>query len=492
MNTNNLIVAEQTLLRYIVEDPAHIGELKEEFFISSTAKTLFIAINTLQENGAQLNARNIAAEANTSEERINSFLQQPLPTEGDFSYWLQKLTVERAKSTIQDTVLNNLLPAASAKEGSEFDIDKTEHLMRIVQDQIEIAQGRKNILYSGADLLDTYEGVIKERANGMKYHDTGCHHLNSILMEGFAPGWITTIFGASGVGKSSYALYLINRQINKQIPSLYMSLEMDVVATMDRLIAQRNRIPIKELVPRHSSDEEENEYAAEDIEQILVDERRRLGQSRNFFFIEEPDLNISDVEYYINNVQRQIKGRYLVVTIDLLTMLKEFGGDDKASRYEDAMNKLHAMAKRTGVHIVGVVQSRRQAEKTKADNWEDLEKLRPQIQEIKNSGAIQERSRTIISTFRKMYYAQQLLPTDPETITNNDILEVQILKQNMGGMQKVNYVFNAPSATIVPEMSPPNVDPYTGRITSTVDKTDVKAVLQEALNHRPDPNASID
>lgn len=446
-----------------VENPKeYLGYLDKGLFLSDTAKSLFTAIDSLYKDEAQLNARNIAAEIGAKEESLNGFFSQSLPTEGDFGHWKSQLSVEKAKRDIQNSVLNGVLPTASSKEGSEFDISKTEELLNTIQDNLELVKGKDNLLYSAPDLMDRYDDVILERSAGIHYYDTGCYHLNSSLTEGFAPSRITTLFGSSGVGKSSYALYLVNRQINKQIPSLYISLEMDAVVTMDRLIAQRNRLPLSELIPSGGGGVSEmDDYHYEYIDSLLERERKKLGQSKYFHFIEEPGISLDDVEYYIRYIQRKTKRQYMIVTIDLMTMLREFSGDNKASVYEDAMNKVHEVAKRTGVHIVGVVQSRRPSEKVKIETADDVSKLRPQIEEIKNSGAFEERSRAIISTFRKKFFVERLIPDAPELQFMSDLMEVRVLKQNIGGLPLRYYVYEAPSALLTPlPWDKPGEDPY--------------------------------
>jgi len=459
----SLIVAEQTLLRLAIDNQEFLNQLSPDIFISDTAVSLFKVLQKLHDNGATLNSRNIAAESEIAEAQIQSLLNREIPSEKDFSYWKGVLAKEKAKQNIQEAIMNGMLREVSTKEGSEFDLDKVDDLLTNIQSNIEKINGNETILYNGPELLKRYEEVMSERSSRKSYYDTGCHHLNSALTEGFAPGKVTVLFGHSGVGKSTYALYLVNKQINKQIPNLYISLEMDLISSMDRLIAQRHRIPINYLIPSpyRYSDEEEETFKTEYAQILLNREKIRLGKSKKFHFIEEPGLSLSDIEYFINNVKRTLKVPYLIVTIDLLTMLRDFNGDNKASSAENAMNYTHEIAKRTGCHIIGVVQSRRPQSKVNIQSEEDLEKLRPHIEEIKNSSAFEERSRIILSTFRKKFVAQRFIPQLPELDYWPDIMEVQILKQNMGELPMRYYSYLGESAYLSPYVLPDGeTDPY--------------------------------
>lgn len=466
-NANTLVVAEQSILRLAIENPEYFTRLTRDNFISSSAKDVFEAAQHLYGSGASITPRNVAGELGIKEDNAQSLFDLEIPSEGDFSHWLHRLRKIKAKDNIQKTILNNILPAASTKDSagqqeSEFSIDSIGTLLNTVQENLEVVEGKENILYSAPDLLKKYDGVIDERASGNHYYDTGCYHLNSALTEGFAPGRISTIFGSSGVGKSSYGLHLVNRQINKRIPALYVSLEMDMVATMDRLIAQRHGIPLTQLVPSETGIMDSADYQEDYIHAILEREKKKLGSIDTFYFIEEPGLSLSDIEYYIRYVQRQLKRRYIIVTIDLITMVKEFNlRENKASSYEDAVNAVHELAKRMGVHIVGVVQARRPQTKVTVKDMDDLDKLRPQIEDIKNSSAFEERSRIILSTFRKKFFAERLLEQSPELGIMNDIMEVKVLKQNMGGLPMRYYLFDPPTSLITPYVvTSTTEDPY--------------------------------
>lgn len=461
----SLITAEKTLLRLAVEKPEYIQKITIDDLISDTAKNLYKALLKIKENNLTVNKENLAAALSeyesSSQSKIEVFYEMDLPSEIDFDYWKKILAIEKAKNTIQESIVNGLLPESSQKEGSIFDFDKVDNLISTVHHSLDIARGRGDIIKTAPQLLKRYEEVIEERAQGNYYFDTGCHHLNSVLTEGFAPGKITTLYGGSGFGKSSYALYLVNKQINKQIPNLYISLEMDEISTMDRLIAQRNDIPIRELIP-NSNVRSEEEYMTDYIMNLLSREKKRLGRSTRFHFIEDPGLSIQDVAYYIDYVKRMTGLSYLIVTIDLITMLKEFAGNNKASIWEDAMNKVSALAKQKNVHIIGIVQAKRPQTKVSVNTREDARKLKPQINEIKNSAIFEERSRIILSVFREKFIMERFLKDDPNTAIMSDMMELYVEKQSMGEVPQLRwYVYKAPSAKILPYKPAPNEkDPY--------------------------------
>jgi hypothetical protein len=81
---------------------------------------------------------------------------------------------------------------------------------------------------------------------------------------------------------------------------------------------------------------------------------------------------------------------------------------------------------------------------------EDTEKLKPTLGSIKNSGALAERARVVLGVFRARPYIEKYLPKDPKLEFMQDIMEVNILKQNQGGISQGMYLFDATIMTAIP------------------------------------------
>ena len=122
-------------------------------------------------------------------------------------------------------------------------------------------------------------------------------------------------------------------------------------------------------------------------------------------------------------------------------MLEEFGSGE-AKDYEKAVNLLHPVAKRTNTHIVLVVQAvQKTLENHRPTTLQGINLFRPSLSSIKNSSAIAERSRTVLSVFRAKYYATRFFPDDPQVDDLEDVVEVQVLKSSNGAVgQRVQYL----------------------------------------------------
>lgn len=445
---NAFVLQEQNILALCVKNPHLIYEVDSKYLISKTAKAMYKGIKNLIESEVGITTRTIYTEVQ-KEITINSDLIDNLfqieVKPKDFKGLYSSLRKQWAKNNIQDYLLEDMLTQVSQK--GEVEVSQLLDLRSKLDDNIRIIDNDIRKVFTLSDMFEKYDIELNRRESGDFFYDSGCSYLNQHLSIGFAPQFITTIFGQSGVGKSTYALYLINKQINKQIPSIYFSPEMPLIATMDRLVAQRLKMPLDYLYPA-KEEEVDGMGINEDIRELVNKEKRKLEHLQYFRFVEEESLFITDMESIIEQTKREMGVDYLVVTVDLLTMIKDFnvGNDSKANLYENAMNNLHEMVRRQNVHLVGVVQSRRPSGKVVVNTMDDIDKLRPGIEEIKNAAAIEERSRVVISTFRKDYFAQKYLPEEPETELLDPIMDVQILKQNMGKLSMLHYLFVGESA----------------------------------------------
>lgn len=439
---------EQQLLRCLIEQPDNITELEDNYFVSPLARDIYQTLYNLynRETSVKPTVSHIVSEGNKinqaiTPDLINNLLQVEFDPDS-FPYYKLRLKKDHAQHEITDVLLKDTLENTITK--GELDLDKIERLMEKVEHNVQIIKGERHVIKSPKEIIDIYSDVLQKRKKGEWIFPTGDSYLDKHLAFGFLPGQMTTLFAATGMGKSMFALNLVNKQINKGIPSLYLSLEMDLIATFDRLLCIRAGIPMRYLWP--------DQFAnyAEQLEEILELEKDHLLKTNRFLFSEESGISIMDYRYIVREAKKRMKTDYLLATVDLLTMFKDFsqGENTPAYKYESNMNMIHEINKSENIHTFAVVQANRDADMAKVKEWDDLEKLKPSLNNVKNSGAIAERSRIVMSAFRKMHYASQYLPDDERIETEPDIMEINILKQNMGPLAHLKYLFDSDTGRI--------------------------------------------
>jgi replicative DNA helicase len=431
-------IVEQQILCFCFDHPEKILELKDNYFLSSEGKSLYDTLLDLYRNNVSSSDDNIVSLGGQKNEGINFELLKSIRSiEYDASAWnhyrdiLQKTY---SKDRVQSKILKDALTISSLK--NDFDIDRMQDIVYELQECINLARGQGSEVKTLREMFDSYQNVLSKRMDGSAFFDTGCVLLNSALPTGFSPGEITTIFGSTGIGKSTYSLYLINRMINKYIPCFYVSLEMSETSTMDRWMASRLRIPFHTLYSK-------NGVIDESILEKVKGERAKLerANSNKFVFIDETRVSSSSLEKMINQVKMKMQTDYMAVFVDLATMMEDFD-EGNSIAYERAMNNLHQMTKRTRIHLVLIVQAiQKSLENHRPTTIEGLRVFRPTLADIKNSSAIAERSRQVFAVYREHYYAAKFFPEDPLVSEEDDILEVSLLKcSNSEVGRRLNYL----------------------------------------------------
>jgi len=211
---------------------------------------------------------------------------------------------------------------------------------------------------------------------------------------------------------------------------------MSETANMDRFMAMRLRTQLRDFMPRSAVEREES-----DILDMVKQERKRLESNDKYISLDDPVLNCVKLEKLVEQVKKRLHTDYLVTFIDLATMMKEFSGEDPKG-YEKGMDRLNQMAKQLKVHFVLLVQANQKSlEAHRPSTLNGLSVFRPSLANIKNSGGIAERSRTVLSVFREKYYATRFFPDDEDVAGLDDVVEIQVLKQSNGAVgRKLNYL----------------------------------------------------
>jgi replicative DNA helicase len=433
-------VVEQQILRFCFDHPEKVLEIKDNYFLSTEGKALYDTLMDLYRDNASFSDDNIVSSGGQRNEGITfELLKSIRSVEYDDSAWEHYRGILQstfAKDKIQSKILKDALTISTLK--NDLDIKKMQDIVYELQECVNLAEGKGSEVKTLREMFDSYQNTLSKRLDGTAFYDTGCVLLNSVLPTGFSPGEITTIFGSTGIGKSTYSLYLINRMVNKHIPCFYVSLEMSETSTMDRWMASRLRIPFHNLYNK-------NGVIDESVIERVKEERLKLerANSNKFVFIDESRVNSSSLEKMINQVKMKMQTDYLVVFVDLATMMEDFGEGTPAI-YEQAMNNLHRMTKRNRVHLVLVVQAiQKSLENKRPTTIEGLKVFRPTLADIKNSGAIAERSRQVLAVYREHYYAAKFFPEDPLVQEEEDVLEVSILKcSNSEVGRRLNYLYD--------------------------------------------------
>lgn len=439
--SNAEVIAEYRLLNALVRNNALISnpEVSVGTFINETAKSLYEAIVSLYEGHIDITPASLyQAGFNIDCTVTNQIVNEIFDIDPEGATNLEDILTS-LKTTQTKNLISNKLDYLKSKINAPGGLDIDYTLGKLYEiDEIVSKSGKSNSkLLNFNDWSERYITDLQQRKLGRKY-SFGDPLLDDHLFKGAAPGNITIVAASTNMGKSTYVLSLIDNLLENNVPCMYISLEMGTIDTMDRLIAKRLGIENIEL------------YKPENMESIIEqvkEEQENLSNRKNFFFCEATGVDTNKLRSLIREFKQKTKQDYCLVAIDLLSGMKGFmvanNGASTASTIEVNMNKLEELAKEENIHILGVVQINRQSDNYKISHVEEIEKLRPSLGDIKNSGAFAEKASTLLTIFRPSFYANRYCRNDPATETMQDIMEVQILKDRNAQAGKIlKYMFD--------------------------------------------------
>ncbi len=210
---------------------------------------------------------------------------------------------------------------------------------------------------------DDYEivfgGTLESRRATSGIVPTGFGDLDRLLSPGLAPGWLVTVAGRTGMGKTSFAMDLLRHACASGIPSGIVSLEMNASDLQRRFDAvfSAHEAPVRVWEPRQS------------IAASALDAKLR---------------------------QWTADGIGLVVVDHLQLLVSPKQGQSKYEAVSENVHEIKRLARRFEIPIVLLSQLSRQTTQ-RSDRF-------PELGDLRDTGVIEEDSDVVILLHRPGYY----------------------------------------------------------------------------------------
>ncbi len=231
------------------------------------------------------------------------------------------------------------------------------------------------------------------------------------LCGGFQRGVVTIGAGRPGMGKSSFALACVRHASAYGVGCHVFSLEDTRSAYCDRVIAGEAGV------------------SAEAIRAIdlSADDRGRVSWAMGNFRKDTPwlveDRSGISADEIVRTVRRKLReNQTRLVVVDYVQLLRaprDVKRGEEAITY--AMNVLADAAKQDGIAYLVLAQLNRECEKR--DN------KRPQLQDLRGAGAIEERAKAVFFLYRPSVYGERGDNGEP---IPEDVMEILVAKNNQG------------------------------------------------------------
>ena len=302
-----------------------------------------------------------------------------------------------SKILAQKFLARQLISFASKLETEAFDetVDVDELMQRAEGGLFELSQNNMKKDYSHIDpiLMEAHKILLKASQNkgGLTGVPTGYNKLDEIT-SGWQASDLIIIAGRPAMGKTSFALSLAkNIAVDYQQPIAFFSLEMNSVQLVNRLISNVCQVPGSKLLNG----------------QLTPDEWERLDT--NLHKLEGAPVYIDDTPglsvFELRTKARRLKKEHniSILMIDYLQLMNASGMkfNSRQEEVSTISRSLKGLAKELDIPVIALSQLNRTVE-TRAG--EGIDGKRPQLSDLRESGAIEQDADMVLFVHRPEYY----------------------------------------------------------------------------------------
>lgn len=456
MNKTYNIENESFIVSYYLNHFNDETVFEYEYFQDETLKGLVKTIQDIKEN-ADINTFNLDI-LNIELQKIKNItipfnnLQTLKESYSDFTnipYCMDILKSDYQKQIVSKGLLQTLIGKVNSAgvlkaEDIITDLRRLEESLSVEDD---------NVFYNSEELVDRYIETLKRRIDKEKnYRSLGFRVLDEKLTRAASPKEITIIAALRSTGKSIFRQNLENNLINKNIPVVSFSLEMSEESSMDRFFSMKSNITMKDL----------NKNPQSFIHSpSMKREYEDLKSKKNYLFTDRSDFSFAKIDKAIykakevfrkNGSFEKIGEEYMVITIDVLNMVSDFG-DQEPARILKAMDMLHNLVKKHNVHCIGIVQIN-ESKLRGSKIWkepEDLDAYRPNLEDIYGGSGYAQRARVVGILHRPRFLKERFFPNMAHIWeVEPDILQFHCAKQSDGELFLQEFIFDSERMRILP------------------------------------------
>ncbi len=396
-----------------------IEVLRPEFFYNDNHRRIFDALVHLFEKNQPVDILTVSEELkkNNSFEMIGgttylTYLTSQVPTSAHVEHYARIVKEKYLLRNLIDKSTRIVQECFQAGDNVQGLIDSAEKMIfEVSEHQIQgKAVALKDIIHGSMETIDRlYQR--REHVTGLA---SGFHEFD-IKTAGLQPSDLIIIAGRPSMGKSAFVSALCEHAgIILKKPIVFFSLEMSKEQLVQRMLCSHARVDAQRVRTGYLSHQDWPK---------LTSAAGKLSESP-IFIDDTPGQSVLE----IRAKARRLKMQYDIqlVVVDYLQLMQ--GGGRVESRQQEISEisrSLKAIARELRVPVIAISQLSRAVESRTGN--------RPQLSDLRESGAIEQDADVVVFLFREEYYN----PTEE----NKNRAEVIIAKQRNGPIGSVDLVF---------------------------------------------------
>lgn len=394
---------EQAVLGALLIDVEAFGTVSEilqpDTFYDPRHKSIFEAIR-------QLNLSDRPSDILTVTEELRKMGE--LENAGGMPYVLELSALVSSSANVeyhsrilaQKYTARQLITYASKILTDAFDeTTDTDLLMQQAEGALfELSQKNMKQDYTQIDpvVKRAYEILQQSSANtsGLTGIPSGLDDLDAVT-SGWQASDLVIIAGRPAMGKTSYALSVAkNIAIDYRIPIAFFSLEMSNVQLVNRLISNVCEIPGNKILSGQLTDEE----------WARLDQNIRRMEGAPLYVDDTPGLSVFELR---SKARRLVKEKGVkIIMIDYLQLMNANGMrfNSRQEEVSTISRSLKGLAKELDIPILALSQLNRSVESRGDGETKGIDSKRPQLSDLRESGAIEQDADMVQFVHRPEYY----------------------------------------------------------------------------------------
>ena len=393
--------------------------LRSEYFYNDSHRKIFSAMVSLFQQSKPIDLVTVSEELRKHSQLEDiggvSYLTQlttSVPTAAHIEHY--------AKIVKEKALLRDLIHSSTqiVQHCFESDTEAREALDQAEKMIFEISQHRiegrayalKDIIHGSMETIDRlYQR--KEHVTGLA---SGFNEFD-VKTAGLQPSDLIIVAGRPSMGKSAFAAGICeNAAIEMKKPAVFFSLEMSKEQLVQRMLCSHARVDAQKVRTGYLSHQDWPRLTAA---------AGKLSEAP-LFIDDTPGQTVLE----IRAKSRRLKMQYDIqlIIIDYLQLMQGVGrAESRQQEISEISRSLNALARELKVPVIAVSQLSRAVESRTGN--------RPQLSDLRESGAIEQDADVVVFLFREEYYN----PTEE----NKNRAEAIIAKQRNGPVGSVDLMF---------------------------------------------------